>query len=131
MFNICLLKEKKWKSLEKSNTLIKKYQVIILAANWKKWSADLINDTVDRLELSNNQKIYVVGPKMFGKININKYIGTTLEVRLKLFNNLKKHIKDVNNLLKSKSKNTAVENRKVQGKVLMTFLNGELAFKCQ
>ena len=34
-------------------------------------------------------------------------------------------------LLKSKSKNTAVENRKVQGKVLMTFLNGELAFKSQ
>jgi dihydroorotase len=32
-------------------------------------------------------------------------------------------------LLKSKSKNTAVENRKVQGKVLMTFLNGELVFK--
>jgi dihydroorotase len=32
-------------------------------------------------------------------------------------------------LLKSKSKNTAVEERKVQGKVLMTFLNGELAFK--
>ncbi len=31
--------------------------------------------------------------------------------------------------LKSKSKNTAVEERKVQGKVLMTFLNGELAFK--
>ena len=34
-------------------------------------------------------------------------------------------------LLKSKSKNTAVENRKVQGKVLMTFLNGDLAFKSQ
>ena len=32
-------------------------------------------------------------------------------------------------LLKSKSKNTAVEDRKVQGKVLMTFLNGDLAFK--
>jgi len=32
-------------------------------------------------------------------------------------------------LLKSKSKNTAVENRKVQGKVLMTFLDGELAFE--
>ena len=34
-------------------------------------------------------------------------------------------------LLKSKSKNTAVENRKVQGRVLMTFLNGDLAFKSQ
>ena len=31
--------------------------------------------------------------------------------------------------LKSKSKNTAVEGRKLQGKVLMTFLNGDLVFK--
>ena len=30
--------------------------------------------------------------------------------------------------LKSKSKNTAVENRKLQGKVKMTFLNGELVY---
>ena len=30
--------------------------------------------------------------------------------------------------LKSKSKNTAIEGRKLQGKVLMTFLNGKLAF---
>ncbi len=30
--------------------------------------------------------------------------------------------------LKSKSKNTAVEKRKLQGRILMTFLNGELAF---
>ncbi len=34
-------------------------------------------------------------------------------------------------LLKSKSKNTAVEGRKIQGKVLMTFLKGDLAFKSQ
>jgi len=31
--------------------------------------------------------------------------------------------------LKSKSKNTAIEGRKLQGKVLMTFLNGVLMFK--
>ena len=30
--------------------------------------------------------------------------------------------------LKSKSKNTAIEGRNLQGKVLMTFLNGQLAF---
>ncbi len=30
--------------------------------------------------------------------------------------------------LKSKSKNTAIENRKLQGKVKMTFLNGEIAY---
>ena len=30
--------------------------------------------------------------------------------------------------LKSKSKNTAIEGRKLQGKILMTFLNGELVF---
>jgi len=33
------------------------------------------------------------------------------------------------NILKSKSKNTAVEDRKLQGKVLMTFLKGDLVFK--
>ena len=32
-------------------------------------------------------------------------------------------------LLKSKSKNTAIEERKLQGKILMTFLNGELVFE--
>ena len=31
--------------------------------------------------------------------------------------------------LKSKSKNTAIEGRKLQGKVFMTFLNGDLVFK--
>ena len=31
--------------------------------------------------------------------------------------------------LKSKSKNTAIEDRKLQGKVMMTFLNGNLAYK--
>ena len=33
------------------------------------------------------------------------------------------------NNLKSKSKNSAIEGRKLQGKVFMTFLNGELVFK--
>ena len=31
--------------------------------------------------------------------------------------------------LKSKSKNTAIENRKLQGKVKMTFLKGELVYQ--
>jgi dihydroorotase len=33
--------------------------------------------------------------------------------------------------LRSKSKNTAIEGRKLQGKVLMTFLDGQLAFNIQ
>ena len=33
--------------------------------------------------------------------------------------------------LKSKSKNSAVENRKLQGKVMMTYLKGESVFKIQ
>ena len=30
--------------------------------------------------------------------------------------------------LKSKSKNTAIENRNLQGKILITYLNGELVY---
>jgi len=33
--------------------------------------------------------------------------------------------------LKSKSKNAAIENRKLQGKVLMTYLKGESVFNLQ
>ena len=33
--------------------------------------------------------------------------------------------------LKSKSKNAAIENRKLQGKVLMTYLKGESVFSLQ
>ena len=33
------------------------------------------------------------------------------------------------NLLKSKSKNTSIENRKLQGEVLKTFIKGEIAFE--
>ena len=33
--------------------------------------------------------------------------------------------------LKSKSKNTAIEGRKLQGKIMMTFLKGELVFNQQ
>ena len=33
------------------------------------------------------------------------------------------------NLLKSKSKNTSIENRKLQGQVIKTFIKGELAFE--
>ena len=37
-------------------------------------------------------------------------------------------IPNISEDLKSKSKNTAIEGRNLQGKVLMTFLNGELVF---
>ena len=33
------------------------------------------------------------------------------------------------NKLKSKSKNSAIENRKLQGKTIMTFLMGNIVFK--
>ena len=33
--------------------------------------------------------------------------------------------------LKSKSKNTSIEGRKLQGKVQMTFLSGEVVFNSQ
>ena len=33
------------------------------------------------------------------------------------------------NKLKSKSKNTPIENRKLQGQILKTFVKGELAFE--
>ena len=55
------------------------------------------------------------------KFKFVRELGLTfLDISKKVINRKKK--------LKSKSKNTAIEGRKLQGKVLMTFLNGELVF---
>ena len=40
-----------------------------------------------------------------------------------------KTVSEIINHLKSKSKNTAIEDKRLQGKVLMTFLKGEPVFK--
>ena len=62
-------------------------------------------------------------------LNINKgSLQKGMDADLCIFNLNKPWIVDKNKL-KSKSKNTPIENRKMQGQVLKTFVKGEIAFE--
>ncbi|MEZ5534163.1 MAG: SGNH hydrolase domain-containing protein [Thiolinea sp.] len=53
---------------------IRQADVVIIAANWKLWSAQRLPATVRNLQISAPQKLFVVGRKDFGKVNPRKYL---------------------------------------------------------
>ena len=77
--------------------------------------------------------------KSFGHVQANKNINLKINKgTLKKGSDADLCIFDLNepwkvdvSRLKSKSKNAAIENRKLQGKVLMTYLKGESVFNLQ
>ena len=79
--NISALIEKKHAPIcEKADTLtaalpqIRQADIVIIAANWKLWSAERLATTVQNLKIKAPQKLFVVGRKNFGKINLRKYL---------------------------------------------------------
>ena len=53
---------------------IKQADVVIIAANWKLWSAERLSTTIRNLQVRSPQKLFVVGRKSFGKLNLRKYL---------------------------------------------------------
>ena len=81
----------------------------------------------ESLELTKIIETLTINPARILKINKGTLIeGASADICV--FDLDKPWIVNGDNL-KSKSKNTAIEGRKLQGKVLMTFLNGDLVFK--
>ena len=53
---------------------IKQADVVIIAANWKLWSVERLATTVKNLNISAPQKLFVIGRKTFGKVNLRQYL---------------------------------------------------------
>ena len=53
---------------------IKQADVVILAANWKLWSAQRLATTIQNLQIKAPQQLFVIGRKDFGKLNLRKYL---------------------------------------------------------
>lgn len=73
-------------TLEKAADQIAEADLIILAANWKLWSANHLAKTIEAMKLKKQQKVVVIGKKSFGKINIRKYLRLPEDKLLKLRN---------------------------------------------
>ena len=64
--------------IKDAQPLIVQADVIILAASWQVWSAERLPGTIDALRLRQNQRIYVIGTKYFGKASPIPYINKPL-----------------------------------------------------
>lgn len=105
-------------SLLKAKKQITEADLIIIAADWKKWSAKLLPKTINNLALSPNQKLFVIGSKSFGKISIRKYLRMSNEELARLRNMPKAHHIKVNDIMRqSLSKGTFIDlHEKICGK---------------
>lgn len=80
--------------------LIRQADIIILAACWFEWSAERLPKTVELLNLTQSQRLLVIGAKNFGTVNYRWYANKTLEYRLQLWNPPEERYVKVNAILK-------------------------------
>lgn len=64
----------KSESLAKSKRQIENADVIIFASLWRSWAVAKLPQTIQNLELRDNQKLVVVGRKSFGRISLRHYL---------------------------------------------------------
>jgi len=105
--NISDLIEKKHVPIcQKADTLeiampqIKQADVVIIAANWKLWSAQRLSPTVQNLQIKAPQKLFVVGRKSFGKINLRSYLRLSDKELIKLRNPVYGVQREINQTMK-------------------------------
>lgn len=69
-------------NLAKNKDKIANADLIILAANWKKWSATELPNTIKNLALRDDQDLLVIGRKNLGRVNIRYFLRKSEEQRI-------------------------------------------------
>jgi len=55
--------------------------IIMLIGSWRSWAVERLPQTISALHLRAEQRVFVVGPKNFGKIDIKKFLAIAPESR--------------------------------------------------
>lgn len=101
-----LIEKKHMPICDKADTLqnalpqIKQADVVIIAANWKLWSAQRLKTTVQNLNIQAPQKLLVVGRKNFGKLNLRQYLRMPDEKLKQLRNTVRGAQQETNRVMK-------------------------------
>ncbi len=90
---------KKSDSLLRAKRQIAEADLIILAGDWKAWSAKALPLSIKKLGLKPRQKLFVVGRKSFGKISIRNYLRMPDQKLRTLRNKVDAHQTKVNNIM--------------------------------
>lgn len=86
-------------NLIRAKKQIEKADLIIFAANWKTWSANTLQTTIEQLSLRPEQKLIIIGRKNFGKINIRRYLKMDQQQRAALKNNVDEVQVEINQIM--------------------------------
>lgn len=88
-------------SLAKAKQQIDNADVIILAANWKDWSAKELPQTIKNLHLKSEQKLLILGRKSFGKVSVRKYLRMSDKELRNLRNEVDSEQEAINKIMKA------------------------------
>ena len=80
--------------------LIRQANIIILASRWLEWSAKRLSSTLELLNLTQSQQLFVIGLKSFGLINRTAYINKSYEYRIQQFQRPEEDAVNVNTIMK-------------------------------
>lgn len=115
--NINGLIEKRHKSIcDKADTLkmalpqIQQADVIIIAANWKLWSVQRLAETVKNLRIQSSQRLFVIGRKTFGKLNLRRYLRLSDKELLAIRNPVYSLQQEINETMKQQLNNKVFVN---------------------
>lgn len=86
--------------LGKMRAQIAEADSIILAANWRQWSAERLPQTIKNLQLQPRQKLVVIGRKSFGRIKARGYLRLSLNDLKVLTTKVDGHQRSINTLMK-------------------------------
>src|SRR5690606_36728759 len=64
----------KFPNIQSSASLIGQAEIVVLAAQWKLWSARLLPQTISNMGLRANQQLFVIGLKRFPPVNIRNLL---------------------------------------------------------
>jgi len=79
---------------------IKQADVIIIAANWRLWSAQRLAVTIRNINIKSPQKLFIVGRKSFGKINLRHYLRLSKKELIRLRNPVFAMQEEINQTMK-------------------------------
>lgn len=85
--------------LKKAKKQIAEADLIILASYWKEWAAKKLPETVAKLKLKPEQKLFVIGRKSYGKISIRNYLRMSEEKLRHLRTKVDKDQKRINDIM--------------------------------
>ncbi|PID45836.1 MAG: hypothetical protein CSB47_06940 [Proteobacteria bacterium] len=90
----------KVESLTTSKRQIQRADVIILASLWRSWAVKKLPQTIENLELRDNQKLIVLGRKSFGRVSLRHYLRMSDAQRKSVRNPIKRQFLNDNRILK-------------------------------